>query len=279
MKNNTADLHIHSRYSDGSYRPGEIFRIAKKHGFRAVSITDHDCVDVFTEARELSKNYGIEFIPGAELSSEWKEYDIHILGYFIDDSHAGLKSKLRDFSDSRIERAIKMIELMNKDGINITYADVEKLSGDGTVARPHIAQILIEKGYAYSLQDAFEKFIGTNTKYYVKKYKITPAEAISLIHKSGGLAFLAHPFYLRNDPAMLDMLIKDGADGIETIHSSYDAEFLEFCDKLADANGLLKSGGSDCHGKRKLGKKLLGQYFVPYSYIDAMKEKLGGKKK
>jgi 3',5'-nucleoside bisphosphate phosphatase len=279
MKINVADLHIHSRYSDGSYRPGEIFRIAKKHGFKAISITDHDCIDVFTEARELSRNYGIEFIPGAELSSEWNEYDIHILGYFIDGSDPNLRSRLREFAESRVERAIKMIELMNKDGINITYAEVEKLSGDGTVARPHIAQILMDKGYTYSLQEAFEKYLGTNTKYYVKKYKITPAEAISLIHRSGGLAFLAHPFFLKNDLSMLDLFIKDGIDGIETIHSSYDEDFLRFCDKLADEKKLLKSGGSDCHGKRKMGKKLLGNYFVPYSYIEEMKKKLGGKLK
>ncbi len=277
MKNKFADLHIHSRYSDGSHRPGEIFRIARKHSFKALSITDHDCVDVFTEARELSRNYGIEFIPGTELSAEWNEYDIHILGYFIEGSDPHLKSRLREFSESRIERAIKMIELLNTDGVDITYADVERLSGNGTVARPHIAQVLIDRGYCYSLQDAFVKYIGTDTKYYVKKYKMTPREAISLIHSSGGLAVLAHPFYLKQDPGMIDMLISDGVDGIETVHSSYDEEFASFCDRLAEEKKLLRSGGSDCHGKRKLGKKLMGQFFVPYSFVEAMKEKLGRK--
>lgn len=277
MKNKLADLHIHSRYSDGTYRPGEIFRIAKKNGFKAVSITDHDCVDVYPEARELSKNYGIEFIPGVELSSDYENYDLHILGYFIDAENQLMIRSLKEFSGVRIERAKKMIELLNADGINISYDDVAKISPNGVVARPHLAQLLMEKGYAYSFQDAFHKFLNSESKYYVKKFKISPEKAIDLIHQCGGLAFLAHPLYLRDDPALLKMLVAEGLDGLETVHSSYDDEFLNFIDALADANGLLKSGGSDCHGKRKTGKRLMGQFTIPYAYVEKMKEKLTGK--
>jgi predicted metal-dependent phosphoesterase TrpH len=278
MKNKIADLHIHSRYSDGTYRPGEIFRIAKKNNFRAVSITDHDCVDVYPEARELSKNYGIEFIPGVELSSDYENYDLHILGYFIDAENRLLIESLKEFSEVRIERARKMIELLNTDGINISYEDVAKISPNGTVARPHLAQLLMEKGYAYSFQDAFHKYLNTESKYYIKKFKIDPEKAIELIHKSGGLAFLAHPLYLKEDSGLLKILIKNGLDGLETVHSSYDEDFLKLIDKLADDNSLLKSGGSDCHGKRKTGKRLMGQFTIPYTYVEKMKEKLNGVK-
>ena len=276
MKNKIADLHIHSRYSDGTYRPGEIFRIAKKNNFCAVSITDHDCVDVYPEARELSKNYGIEFIPGVELSSESGIYDLHILGYFIDAENQVLINSLKEFSVVRIERAKKMIELLNQDGINISFEDVEKISPNGTVARPHLAQLLVEKGYAYSFQDAFCKYLNTDSKYYIKKFKISPKDAIELIHRSGGLAFLAHPNYLKDDVFVLDELINYGLDGIETVHSSYNEDFLKFIDQLTENKKLLRSGGSDCHGKRKLGKRLMGQYSVPYEFIERMKLKLKG---
>ena len=278
MKNKIADLHIHSRYSDGSYRPGEIFRIAKKNGFKAVSITDHDCVDVYPEARELSKNYGIEFIPGVELSSDYGQYDLHILGYFIDAENTALIHSLKEFREVRIERARKMIELLNSDGINISYDDVVKISPDGTIDRPHLAKSPMDNGYAYSFQDAFVKYLNTDSKYYIKKFKISPEEAVGLIHKSGGLAFLAHPLYLKDDPALLDKIVEMGLDGIETVHSSYDEDFLKYIDSLADSKNLLKSGGSDCHGKKKIGKRLMGQFTVPYAYIEKMKEKLNGVK-
>ncbi|HQO10357.1 MAG TPA: PHP domain-containing protein [Clostridiales bacterium] len=279
MKNKFADLHIHSRYSDGSYRPGEIFRIAKKNNFCALSITDHDCIDVFPEAMELSKNYGIEFIPGVELSSEYGMYDIHILGYFIDPENKDFTNSLKEFREVRIERAKKMIGLLNEDGIGIKYEDVEKISPNGTVARPHLAQLLVEKGYAHSFQDAFCKYLKTDSKYYINKFKISPKDAISLIHGSGGLAFLAHPVYLKDDPFLIDEMIKFGLDGIETVHSCYDEDFLKYIDILAVDKNMLKSGGSDCHGKRKIGKRLLGQYFVPYKYVESMKSKLNGDKK
>ena len=279
MKVKNTDLHIHTRYSDGTYRVPEVFRIAKKSRFCALSITDHDSTDSFAEARELSRNYGIEIISGVELSCEQEELDIHILGYFIDVENSALKNYLESFKEARIERAEKMIELMQRDGFNISYNDILKLSPKGTIARPHIAQILVEKGYCYSMQDAFVKYIGAGSKYYVGKFKITPAKAIDIIHQSGGLAFVAHPTYLNDRPCILDQLVKDKLDGIETVHSSYDDQMRNYLDALALQNGLLRSGGSDCHGRRKTGKKLMGEYFVPYSYIEAMKDKLNGEVK
>ena len=276
MKTKFADLHIHTRYSDGTYKVAEVFRIAKKFRFSAVSITDHDSTDSFDEAFSLSKNFGIEIIPGVELSCDYEGLDIHILGYFLDTKDDKLKNYLKDFKDARADRAKKMTELLQSDGINVSYEDVLKISPDGTIARPHIAQLLIEKGYAYSIQDAFVKYIGSESKYYVDKYKIGPEEAIDLVHKSGGLAFVAHPFYLKDSPEILEDLIEKKIDGIETVHSSYDEETGKYLEGLAASNKLLRSGGSDCHGRRKTGKKLMGEYFIPYSYIEAMKEKLGG---
>ena len=276
MKNKFADLHIHTRYSDGTYKVAEVFRIAKKFRFSAVSITDHDSTDSYLEAKELSRNFGIEIISGVELSCDYGGLDIHILGYFLDPEDPKLKDHLKDFKDARADRAKKMTELLQDDGINVSYEDVLKISPDGTIARPHIAQLLIEKGYAYSIQDAFVKYIGSESKYYVDKYKIGPNEAIDLVHKSGGLAFAAHPFYLKDSPEILDMLIENKIDGIETVHSSYDEETGKYLEDLTVSNRLLRSGGSDCHGRRKTGKRLMGEYFIPYSYIEAMKEKLGG---
>jgi predicted metal-dependent phosphoesterase TrpH len=164
-----------------------------------------------------------------------------------------------------------MVKLLQKDNIDITYEEVQEISNNGAVARPHLAHLLIKKKYAYNFHDAFSKYLNDNSKYHVKKFKISIPDAVKLIHDAGGLAFAAHPNYLRDKPEMIDVLIDAGIDGLETIHSSYDDNFNKKINDIADYNKLLKSGGSDCHGGRKFGKLILGKFKITYDRIEKMK--------
>ena len=266
-----ADLHIHSIHSDGLLTTEKIFFYAQKRKLKAISITDHDSVGANAEALELSKKYKIEFIQGIELSSEYNDMDIHILGYFVDPNNEQLHKYIKKFKDVRIDRAKKMVKLLQEDNIDITFEEVDEISNNGAIARPHLAHLLIKKKYAYNFHDAFSKYLNDNSKYHVKKFKISIPDAVKLIHDAGGLAFAAHPNYLREKPEMIKVLMDAGIDGLETIHSSYDDEFLRKINDMADYNKLLKSGGSDCHGGRKYGKLILGKHKITYDRIEKMK--------
>ncbi len=269
-----ADIHIHSTHSDGLLSTEKIFSYAQKRKLKAISITDHDSIGANAEAIECAKKYKIEFIQGIELSSEYNEMDIHLLGYFVDPNSKELLKYIKKFKAVRIERAKKMVKLMQQDNINITFDEVQEISNNGAIARPHLAHLLIKKGYAYNFYDAFSKYLNDRSKYYVKKFKISIPEAIKLIHNAGGLAFAAHPLYLRENPEMMNVLIESGIDGLEVVHSSYDDEFNRKINDLADYHRLLKSGGSDCHGGRKYGKLILGKFKITYDKIEKMKHKL-----
>ncbi|MBN2788689.1 MAG: PHP domain-containing protein [Candidatus Delongbacteria bacterium] len=266
-----ADLHIHSTHSDGLLTVKEIFEYANKRKLKAISITDHDSISANLDAEQYSDKFKIEFIKGIELSSEYNNMDIHLLGYFFDHRNKKLNQYIKKFKEVRVDRAKKIVKLLQKDKIDITFKEVEEISDNGAIARPHLAHLLVKKKYAYNFHDAFSRYLNENSKYYVKKFKISIPDAVNLIHEAGGLVFAAHPLYLRDHPEMIDILIESGIDGLETIHSSYDEDFERKINDLADLHKLLKSGGSDCHGGRKYGKLILGKFKITYDRIEKMK--------
>jgi len=146
--------------------------------------------------------------------------------------------------------------------------------GSDNVGRPHIAEVILEKGYCKTFRAVFEKYIGNSSKCYVKKFELSPREAIKIIHEAGGLAFVAHPIYLKNDLDVFYDILNSGVDGLETIHSSHGTSDIKFFKKVVADNGLLESGGSDCHGGRKNGKIIIGNYNVPYQFVQKMEDKL-----
>lgn len=274
MNKKNIDLHIHSTNSDGLLTVAQIFEEAKKKGLKAISITDHDCVYGVKEAMIEAEKQEIEFVSGIEISSYYKNYDIHILGYFIDSKNSDLLEFQEIYKTSRYDRAVKMIAMLNEDGYKITIEDVLEFVDKGIVGRPHIAKALLEKGYAYNFKDAFDSFIGNNSKYYVKKKEQTPKDAIDLIHNAGGLAFLAHPMYLKNDINTIKHVISCGVDGLETTYPLHKNSDIKFFQNIVKSNGLLQSGGSDCHGGLKNGYLVLGSLEIPYDFIVEMKKKL-----
>ena len=251
------DLHVHTTASDGIYSPSEVIDQACKLDLGGLAITDHDTVDGLKEARKHADNYAENFIliPGIEMNTDYQENEVHILGYFINGDDTALLNRLEEIKQARMERALKMIHRLHAMGMIISFEQVKKLAQGDLIARPHIAQALQEKGYVFSIKEAFEKYIGRGKPAYVPRYKFLPGEAIELIKNAGGISSLAHPGLIKNQNIIMEV-IKMGINALEAYypeHNNYqENEFINLCRRY----NLLITGGSDFHGtdnKEKLG--------------------------
>ncbi|RKY81404.1 PHP domain-containing protein [candidate division KSB1 bacterium] len=264
------DLHVHTHYSDGMRSPEEMVREAKKAGLKALGIVDHDTVDGLKEAESAGQKLGVEIVPGVELSSQYKGMDIHILGYYFNRESSAIKDYLKKFQDERFVRAEKIVKNLQKIGVNISLDEVINKSKGKNIGRPHIADVLLERGYVETFQEAFYRYIGYGSESYVEKFKITPQEAVSLIAEAGGLSFLAHP-----GPSISDQMIvefaKAGLNGIEIVHPKHSQSRTSYLQRLARKLDLMVCGGSDCHGGRE-GKITIGLYVIPYTILTEFKE-------
>ena len=264
------DLHLHSTQSDGSFSPTQVVQRAAKLGLSAISLTDHDSVAGVQEALNIGRDIGVEVIPGTELSAQEAGIDIHILGYFIDPANSDLLAYLQKFQDARRNRAEKIVARLNRLGVRITMAHVLHKAGDAAIGRPHVADVLVEEGFVFSHDHAFQKYLGYGKPAYQPKFVLTPREAVEVIHAAGGLASLAHPVLYRRD-ALIPDLIKQGLDGIEVMHVKHDRSDMRRYADMAKHYGLLTTGGSDCHGDGR-GHAVMGTVPVPSTFLDAMKK-------
>lgn len=276
------DLHVHSTGSDGTFTPTELVREAKRIGLSAMALTDHDSVSGIAEAVEAGKIYGVEIVPGVELSTEYEDTEIHVVGLYIDKTNKELSEQLHAFRDNRDNRNLKMIERLREEGYEITAEEIYKRNPDSVIARPHIARYLVDTGQVKDMQTVFDKLIGDGCICYVDRFKITPMRAVELIHTAGGIAFLAHPcLYKMSRKTLIEMLekmIAAGLDGIEAVYSCNMGSDEKDYRELAAKYGLLVSGGSDFHGTNKpyihlgTGK---GNLHVPYELLEEMKRYKG----
>ncbi len=196
-----------------------------------------------------------------------------MLGYFFDYKNQQLKNYIAFFQNERLKRAKKIVELLKNYGIYLPFNLILKRAGNGSVGRPHIADIMLEEGYVHTYQEAFNKYLGDGCPCWVPKYKISPAEAIALINNAGGLCFIAHPGSDVTDEGLMQ-LIKIGLDGIETIHPRHTQQQVNHYREIIQKHQLLETGGSDCHGVRK-SQVMIGQFNVPYTIVEKMKKQLG----
>ena len=269
MTEEWVDLHVHTHYSDGLLSPEEVVAAARKNGLRAIAIADHDTVGGYEEAVAAGEKLGVEIVKCIEFSSQYAGRDIHILGYFIDETFPRLAEYLNLFRDERLRRAEKIVANLNEMGVHITIDEVRSKAKGDIIGRPHIAEILMEKGYVETFQESFYRYIGYGCRAYEEKYRIAPDKAIALITASGGLSFLAHPGPIISNEIILH-LIKAGLDGIEIVHPKLNDRRMARLQKIAHNHGLLVSGGSDCHGGRN-GSLTMGRYKVPYVILDQLK--------
>lgn len=275
----SVDLHCHSTASDGTLSPRDVIKLGKEVGLTAMSLTDHDTIAGIQDAAAQAAESGIDFIPGIEISAKFPEPGtLHILGYGIDPANeqlAALTKELRGGRDDRNERIVRKLQAL---GIDITLDEVLALA-QGTVGRPHIAQVLVNKRVVSHVQEAFKKYLGQGGLAYEDKERFTPRQAIEMIHAAGGVAVCAHPVQLRIDNfARLERVLKDlvdqGLDGVEVIHSDHRPLDVKFLDAFATRYKLLKTGGSDFHGsmKSKVRLGLARQRLIPRAYFEALRD-------
>lgn len=242
-----ADLHIHTNFSDGLLSPEEIVRKAQSAGLTIIAITDHDTVDGIPRAIAEGSKLGIKVIPGIEFTTDLPNTEIHILGYYIDHKAEWLLELLKKIRDDRVNRIYKIVEKLKKLGINVDTQEILKLADIGSVGRPHVARVLVEKGAVKSIQEAFNKYLDCNAPAYVPHFKLTPFEAVETIVKAGGVPVYAHPAVSCKDE-IIPQLVERGLAGIEVYYSKHsDAQVKQYL-TIANKYGLLVTGGSDYHG-------------------------------
>ena len=275
MKNPYVDLHIHSTFSDGAFTPEEIVKHASKKGLAAIAITDHDNTDGTLLAIRAGKKWGVEIVPGVELSVEPespKDEEIHILGYYIDWQDENFQEKLRHFREARRERAYQILEKLDRLGIKIDPQQLFELAGKGSVGRMHVARILKEEGFVNYLQEAFDLYLAYGKPAYVPKLRLPSQEALDLISRIGGISVIAHPLYGGNSKEIIQKLKSLGLDGIEVYYTNHTPEDVKRFRSWAKVFGLLITGGSDCHGGTLDEEILIGSIGVPYEVLEQLKE-------
>ena len=267
------DLHSHTNISDGELTPEELVQLALKRNLSALAITDHDQVKAIPPAREVANGTDLEIISGVEVSSSKDGNTLHILGLFVDENHAGLVKYLEDLRKRRISRAEKMVERLGRSNINITLDEILTVAKGGTVGRPHVAKVLIQKGFVRSTTEAFDRYLASGRPGFVPYEKAAPQPAIDMIHAAGGLSFLAHPGLVRNQD-LIHEVVDMGIDGLEVIHPDHSKGYVKRYREMCEELDLLMSGGSDYHGPHAERKGDLGKMEVPYNFLDAMKVRL-----
>jgi predicted metal-dependent phosphoesterase TrpH len=294
------DLHCHSTASDGTLTPTQVVQLARDSGLSALALTDHDTVGGIKEAQAEAQRLGIDFLPGIEISAEFPHPGtLHILGYGVNPDSPQLKSLTETLLSGRDNRNPRIIEKLNQLNVAITMDEVEAearkipesapVNSDQSaignrqsaiskpIGRPHIAAVLLRKGYVSSIKQAFDKYLAQGAPAYFDKERLTPRQALQCIRDAGGLPVLAHPPQLRTEnDAQLDRVVKDlvdlGLAGIEIIHSDHDATWIARSTALADKYGLLKTGGSDFHGSNKKDIRLgvANNTRIPRTFFDAL---------
>ena len=277
------DLHIHSTASDGSFSPIEIINLAKKIKLKAISITDHDTIDGVKEILKHSQSNTLEFICGVEISCEppaqFKNLgSIHLLGYGFSVYDKNINAILNKAKKARMQRNPAIIEKLNTLGFNLTIEQVEERFGADQTGRPHIAELMKEKGYVKSFKEAFDKYLGKGKPAYVEKYKVSCSKAIKTILEAGGIPVLAHPGILNLNQShqledFIDTLITYGLAGMEVYYTGHDDALTSFYEKLAHEKKLLATGGSDFHGQFNKGVAMgtgIGNLNIDYSLFKAL---------
>jgi hypothetical protein len=266
-----ADLHIHSNFSDGLLSPEEIVKNARDAGLTVISITDHDIVDGIDHAIAEGEIQGVKVIPGIEFTTDLPDTEIHILGYYIDYKAQWLKELLSRIREDRKNRIYKIVDKLNKLGVEIIADDVLKLAEIGSAGRPHVARVLLEKGFVKSIQEAFNRYLDSKAPAYVPHFRLTPVQAIETIKKAGGIPVFAHPAVSNKDEMIPEMMAK-GLAGIEVFYSKHSDSQVKHYRSLAVKYGLLMTGGSDFHGLKTIRGVSLGEFKLQDEYIKKLEE-------
>lgn len=245
-----ADLHLHSRHSDGADAPASLVEEAAKVGLEVISLTDHDTLSGIPEAQDAGRRLGIRVIAGVELSAEFLGHEVHLLAYGFDPGSEDLLEVLRHSRQERERRAESIVERLNQMGIPLSMKNVRESAGEASLGRPHLAEALLRTRVVGSLQEAFDRYLNPGRPAFIPREQASLQSARSAARDAGGVLVLAHP-HLNLSSANIRALVEAGIDGLETSHPKLKSSQSRELVSLAQEKGILATGGSDFHGERR----------------------------
>lgn len=274
-----SDLHIHTLYSDGVFSPEKIVDTAVDVGLQAIALTDHDNVLSYQVAKDYLKQTEredkLELIRGIEVNTLYKNYEVHILGYFMDVENNDFQNLLKNQQQARVKQTKEIISLLSKkEGIKIKFEDIKKqVAEGGSIGRPHIAKAITNAGGTNSVIDAYAKYIHDDSPVYVQRKTVSPHDAVEIIYDAGGIPVIAHPHDLDIAEKLIKELMQYGLRGIEAYHRKHSPACVEYFSSMAEELGLIVTGGSDFHCPNIMnGQIVLGKNFVPEWVYDKLIE-------
>ncbi len=270
------DLHSHTTASDGQHTPDELLALAAAAGVTVLAVTDHDTVAGLEAAEAAARARGVELVPGIELSAFVLGREVHILGHFLrreDPDIAQFSDRLRLERERRMEQ---MVEKMRKLGYPVRMEEVQALAGGAHLGRPHLARVLVERGWCVDTKEAFDRFLGNGRPAWVDRYRLEGADAIQLIRNAGGTATLAHPGTSKMNRPEIQMLAKAGLTGLEVDHSDHNPSVREKYLALAREFDLVPTAGSDFHGEKVAPGRHLGTASMPPERFEALRSRARG---
>lgn len=271
------DLHIHTYYSDGVFSPEKIVDTALDVGLQVIALTDHDNVLSHAVANDYLKKQGkedkLEIIQGVEINTLYKNYEVHILGYFMDTKNNEFQNLLKFQQQARVNQTKEIITLLaKKEGIKINYGDIIKqVAEGGSIGRPHIAKAITNAGGTSNVMEAYAKYIHDDSPVYVPRKTVSPQDAVEIIYDAGGIPVIAHPHDLDIAESLIKELMSFGLRGIEAYHRKHSPACVEYFSSMAEELGLIVTGGSDFHAPNIMnGQIILGKNFVPEWVYDKL---------
>ena len=279
MNRQFCDLHTHSNRSDGTYTPAELIAEAERVGLSAVALTDHNTVAGLPQFLEAARGSSVEAIPGIEISADYGDCELHILGLFIAEQHYDAITKLlMPLFANKEQSNVELIVALVKAGYDITYDEVAARVPHGQFNRSHVGEVLAEKGYTPSIAEAFCTVLSKSGGLYRQPKRLPALEVISFLRSIGATPVLAHPFLSLSEKELrlfLGEAVKHGLCGMETVYSTYDDETARLAVSIAEEFGLKQSGGSDFHGARKPDIAMgtgRGNLLVPFAFVEELRQ-------
>lgn len=271
----TADLHLHTYYSDGSWSPADLIERAVELKIRCIAITDHDTMAGVREAQHAAAGR-LDIIPGVEINTVWTGEDgrrqsIHILGYFPDEDNQRLVEALQRQQDARMKLVHDTIFKLSTLGVHITVESVQECAGLGSIGRPHLSRAIVNAGGAADVTEAYERFFERSSPDYIERESLSPVEAIKAVIAAGGIASIAHPGKTEGIKEIILELGRSGLKAVEAYHRSHSLKEVRGYIRFANRNGFAITGGSDCHGPQGEHPASIGSVSVPLEVADELR--------
>lgn len=275
------DLHTHSFYSDGTASPADLVQMAIVSKLRGIALTDHDTVEGIKEFLAHGHAHELELIPGLEISVTHRDLSLHVLGYGINHENMDLINWLLPLQQGRADRNEQIIKKLRKMGHDIRLEELEAISPCGQAGRPHIAQLMKNKGIVQSTSDAFTLYLRKGCSAWTARFSYSADESIDMIHRAGGVAVLAHPGILKQHTPALSLVIAElaerGLDGLEAYYPSHSPMLEKTLRKLARKYQLVLTGGSDYHGNHRTFSTMAGTgagFCPPDVILESLRKRL-----